>query len=367
MAASSTPSPALRPLPPPDLQIPASSSTVDVRVLCTNTRLLLKDGMFFEPVLSGFPTPRVPVYCFLVSRGDRHVLFDLGVRRDWERLPPKVMEAIRSASEVTGCDSDIPAVLDEDDSGLGIRSSDVEAVIWSHIHFDHTGDMSRLPPATDLVVGPGVKQIAWPGYPTNPDGVVLDSDAEGRTVREISFEGTGLKIGRFDAFDYFGDGSFYLLDAPGHCPGHICGMARTTADPPSFVFMGADACHHAGVLRPSDYLHLPRPDAQKDPSHIVAGCPGDLLMQLAKWKTPNDPFFQVAHTPLFSDYDAARETVSKIQELDAAGNVLVLLGHDSSLEGHVPLFPELLNDWKRKNLSKKTRWLFCHEMEHVKP
>lgn len=39
----------------------------------------------------------------------------------------------------------------------------------------------------------------------------------------------------------FGDGSFYLLEAPGHATGHMCGLARTTADPPLFVFMGADA------------------------------------------------------------------------------------------------------------------------------
>ena len=41
----------------------------------------------------------------------------------------------------------------------------------------------------------------------------------GRNLREIDFsaeEGqTAFKIGRFDAYDYFGNGSFYLLDAPG--------------------------------------------------------------------------------------------------------------------------------------------------------
>lgn len=37
-----------------------------------------------------------------------------------------------------------------------------------------------------------------------------------RPTREITFDHSpaGLKIGRFPAFDYFGDGGFYLLDAP---------------------------------------------------------------------------------------------------------------------------------------------------------
>jgi hypothetical protein len=36
-------------------------------------------------------------------------------------------------------------------------------------------------------------------------------------VHEIDFEEAGkkLKLGNYSAFDYFGDGSFYLLDCPG--------------------------------------------------------------------------------------------------------------------------------------------------------
>jgi hypothetical protein len=38
-----------------------------------------------------------------------------------------------------------------------------------------------------------------------------------RKVNEIEFADPekSVKLGRFDAFDYFGDGSFYLLDSPG--------------------------------------------------------------------------------------------------------------------------------------------------------
>lgn len=39
----------------------------------------------------------------------------------------------------------------------------------------------------------------------------------GRNLREVNFDtdSNGLRLGRFQAIDYFGDGSFYLLDAPG--------------------------------------------------------------------------------------------------------------------------------------------------------
>ena len=45
-------------------------------------------------------------------------------------------------------------------------------------------------------------------------------DVRGRHVREVDFQadGVGLKLGDYNAFDYFGDGSFYLLDCPGVSP-----------------------------------------------------------------------------------------------------------------------------------------------------
>jgi hypothetical protein len=45
----------------------------------------------------------------------------------------------------------------------------------------------------------------------------LEADYDGRRIRQIDFENEskGLKIGDFRAFDWFGDGSFYLLETPG--------------------------------------------------------------------------------------------------------------------------------------------------------
>ena len=271
--------------------------------------------------------------------------------------------------------SDVSSILDLDDSGLNIRSTDIEAVIWSHNHFDHIGDVSRFPHSTDLIVGPGVRAASWPGWPRNPDAIVLDCDAEGRLVREVLFN-SGLKIGRFDAHDFFGDGSFYLLDAPGHSVGHMCGLARvTSASVSSFVLMGADACHHAGALRPSDYLPMPSGDDLRaalgyTPVRAVTSsarplpaigmpCPGDMLHSYLT--SPSAPFFTVARGPLFPDHDAAMDTVRKIQELDAVEGVLVLMAHDLSLRDRIPIFPDTINDWRASGLKTETRWLFCND------
>ena len=65
------------------------------------------------------------------------------------------------------------------------------------------------------MVGPGFKDHLMPGYPAKDDSPILESDYEGRAVNEIDFQDTGLRLGQFRAMDFFGDGSFYLLDSPG--------------------------------------------------------------------------------------------------------------------------------------------------------
>jgi hypothetical protein len=54
------------------------------------------------------------------------------------------------------------------------------------------------------------------------------------------------------AIDYFGDGSFYLLNAPGHIIGNLSALARTSVSPDIlFMLLGGDVALHASQLRPS--------------------------------------------------------------------------------------------------------------------
>jgi hypothetical protein len=77
--------------------------------------------------------------------------------------------------------------------------------------------MQTFPSNVDLIVGPGIKEAYIPGWPKR-EVPLQESDFAGRNVREMSFEESKLKIDEFRALDYFGDGSFYLLDAPGVSP-----------------------------------------------------------------------------------------------------------------------------------------------------
>lgn len=344
-------------------------------MLRSGTLIYIASKVFLEPqsrALVPFDGLNAPTYCFLISHGSRHIVFDLGVRPDWENYAPRVVALLKAHNSIT-VGRDVAGLLDDSASAVGISSQDIEAIVWSHSHFDHTGDPSTFPPHTKLVVGPGVTASSWPGFPTKGDAMVLDKDREGRRVEEVRFD-SGLKIGRFDALDYFGDGSFYLLDAPGHAAGHMCALARTTAEPPSFVFMGADSCHHAGALRPSPYLswrggsshvHGDVSATRGNPGRNMATppmCAGDLLLSVLD-QDKEKALFRPPPGPLFPDHDAAMDTVAKIQELDALDEVLVILSHDTSIRDQIPLFPEKVNDWKAQGLREKTRWTFLADFK----
>lgn len=254
----------------------------------------------------------------------------------------------------------------------GVSLTEIEAVIWSHWHYDHIGDPSAFPISTALVVGPGFKEAFLPGYPVNKEAMVLESDFQGRNVTEIDFNSTksdgtgGLQIGGFQAFDFFGDGSFYLLDSPGHTIGHMSGLARVTIgaqgqEADTFVLMGADACHHGGEFRPTKYLPMP---AFIDPSPLKQYevlCPGSLFEQMHPQQSVTEPFYKVSDKIPHS-HAQAEKTVRDLEEFDAAENVLVVIAHDASLlGGPMEFFPRTLNSWQEKDLASKVRWAFLRD------
>jgi glyoxylase-like metal-dependent hydrolase (beta-lactamase superfamily II) len=221
-------------------------------------------------------------------------------------------------------------------------------------------------------VGPGFKEVFTPGYPADPEGRCLESDFAGREVQEIDFSQSNVHIGRFKAFDYFGDGSFYILDAPGHTIGHINALVRTNASPsPGFIHLGGDSIHHLAEIRPSEYLPLPDtitpsplPDlhANSCPGHIFSSIlrDGSKTTRILDWQDPEmgktDPRFGLVY-----NVKDNRETVTKDEELDANRDIFTIIAHDTFLKGVIDEFPQTLNDWKTKGWKEDTTWKFLED------
>jgi glyoxylase-like metal-dependent hydrolase (beta-lactamase superfamily II) len=254
----------------PELHIPKSDECCKVSIINTTCDLTVPPDFLVEPPMNGYEWMNMPTFSFYIEHqtSKRQLLFDLGARKDWENHVPHIKALV--SGHVPGIRIS-ENVLDIVAKG-GVKLDELEALILSHWHFDHCGAPSQLPKDTRVVVGPRFKESFLPGYPAREDSPFHEADFKDREVVEISFD-TGLKIGQYQAYDYFADGSLFILNVPGHAIGHISALVRTTPD--TFVFLGGDVCHHTGDIRPSSYIPLPSviPDTVALDRRIPRPCP----------------------------------------------------------------------------------------------
>lgn len=233
----------------------------------------------------------------------------------------------------------------------------------------HT-DPSLFPQTTNIVYGAAISKFK-PGYPTNPDSPQLASNFSDRHNHEISFDSSStaqLRIGGFSAYDFYNDGSFYLLETPGHAAGHMCGLARTSVDSEgrsTFILMGGDVCHFCGDMRPNEIHTFPEQGGnfkdmiKRHPQFSSGDATSDENV------SRQTPWYRVS-TDKKSAYDdpgpeVAQKTVNTlIAHFDVAENVFIALAHDTALLGVLPTLndrpEEDLNGWYEKGWKAETYW-----------
>jgi len=205
-------------------------------------------------------------------------------------------------------------------------NTDDTRVQLSHVHYDHVG-MPRdfTNPKTTFVVGHGSldllsgtnalnlgkhsvfeadllpleRTIELPPPPSFVDAPSGGKQAGGRKWRPLGPSP--------DAVDFFQDGSVYIVNAPGHLPGHINLLCRLSTSPLKYVYLAGDACHDIRLFT-----------GERD---------------IATWKDDTG-----RHCCMHADIPRAKETLARLYALskdglrlegqDGTGDVEVVFAHN---------------------------------------
>lgn len=274
-----------------------------------------------------------------------------------------MVSMVQSLGVVVNITADVPDIL----NAASIPLSSIDFTIWSHHHPDHTGDLTLFPTSTTLVVGPGLKSQP----PTHADQIsgpraeTLHEAFEGREVIELDFSSSEAKVAGLRAIDWFDDGSFYLLEAPGHTSNHIMALARTSTD--KFVLLAGDGAHHCGEFRPTPLVPLPHAISPSPFEPLTVSdsvCPCALFERVhpdpGSFRTT--PFYEAAAS-MVDDPATHRTTIEAIKTLDASPEVLVILAHDASLLDVLGFFPAAdLTGWEKRPSKKDIgQWRFLKD------
>lgn len=234
----------------------------------------------------------LPSLCFLLRHSEKpeKFLFDLGIRRDTENYPPAIQERIIKFFEVQTGYGDSLSSLEKG----GTKPEDIDFVCISHLHWDHTGDTHAFKKST-FVVGGECRTLFEEGYPKDPDSTVAQDLLPADRTRFIP-ETDWKPIGLFPrAFDFYGDGSLYIINSPGHLNGHVNVLARTSADG-AWIYLAGDSAHNWKLVT------------------------GEAEIRVG---LPENP-----HFCMHRDLAKAKEHIGRIREVWKIPRVRVLLAHD---------------------------------------
>ena len=168
-------------------------------------------------LVTGHPRERrtFPATVFAYTDGDRRVLFDTGYApQPWEAgLTGRLYQRLLP-----------PTLPREQDIAAQLDPASVTHVVLSHLHPDHIGGLNHFPHARIVLHHGLLSTLASPRLREGllrgllPDWFAEATRDPDRCTAVDDFTPGPFGLG---SYDLFGDGSYQLVDLPGHARGHL--------------------------------------------------------------------------------------------------------------------------------------------------
>ncbi len=168
------------------IPIESGFMTADVNVLCEG----------------GEGRSRFPVCCWIVEHPRGTVIFDTGLHAELQQ------DVSRLGSLAKIFEVDMQHDLKSAIERQGVDPARIDFIVFSHLHFDHSGGTAAIPNAR----------------------IIVQADEWQAGHEEAFVSGAAYRASEFDLghevteiqgfFDLFGDGSVVCVPTPGHTQGH---------------------------------------------------------------------------------------------------------------------------------------------------
>lgn len=172
-----------------------------------------------------------PYFFYVVEHPEGRLLFDSGAHPELGTNPEARLGDAAADFQVRVSPEDhIESLL----ASIGLKPTDIDVVVQSHLHFDHAGGLGWMTHAPVLVQREELAFALDP--PIYQEAIYLHADF-----------GMGLNWQELDGdHDVFGDGRVMAISTPGHTRGHQSLLVRLDGQT---IFLLADAAYLLGKMR----------------------------------------------------------------------------------------------------------------------
>lgn len=184
----------------------------------------------------------LPVSCYLIEHPKGLILFDTGWNRDMS--PNGIFDKkaqIKSLGSLMLYKTNQGWVekgkcIDEQLANIGIKPSDLDYVILSHLDCDHANGLSLVKEARHIIVSNDELKFA------NEKNFITKTRYQKKWWKDINLTGFDFNgyEGPFEkSYDLFDDGSIVLINIQGHSDG-LCALKITNKETGNYVLLYSD-------------------------------------------------------------------------------------------------------------------------------